>query len=163
MGEEKLHSALYTAIRSLPVGEIGEEDNRELLDLFLVTRNTLIRDWIAMIFADTQFHEAVPYIIQKINDPKSRGNTGTLVHALGDLDCKEYFLDIVNVICTQAYEPSLWAYDIVEEYADDISYPTRLQALQLLENARPAAEAASGNDADKKLEFINGAVELLKQ
>ena len=95
---------LQKAIRAINIENLDENDKKDLVKLFRVTENSGIRNQIALIFADLQYNEGVPYIIKKINDKKIFNYIGTLVYSLEDLDVKKYFLTFIRVICEHEYE-----------------------------------------------------------
>jgi hypothetical protein len=128
-----MKSELYRCIKALDIKLLSESDKEELLRLFMVAKNDLIRDQIAFIFSDLHYEKAVPFIMEKILDKSTFHNNGSLLHALEDFDLKEYFIQLVKIICEQEYEPRLIAYGIVQEIAPSISTDSRLKALRMLE------------------------------
>src|ERR1700744_6506230 len=109
----ELDTELFRGIMSMDIKNLNDEDKRELLNIFNFTRNAAIRDQIAIMFAETKFNEAIPFIINKINDKEVFNHTGTLVYSLLELDSKQYFNDLIRIICEQAYESKAMALTIV--------------------------------------------------
>src|ERR1700710_2647920 len=114
---ENLKTELYRAIKAIEINNLNDADKEEVLRLFMVTKNDLIRNQIAFIFEDTHYERAVPYIIKKIKDKSTFHNNGSLVFVLESLDVKKSFIVFVKIIFEHEYEPRLIAYGIVEKYA----------------------------------------------
>ena len=62
-----MKTELYRVIKEIEIKKLTNDDMEELLNFFMVTKNDLIRNHIAFIFADLHYDKAVPYIIKKIN------------------------------------------------------------------------------------------------
>jgi len=86
-----MKTELYKAIEAIDIKNLTEDDKEELLSIFMVTKNALIRNHIALIFADLHYDKAVPYIIKKINEKSTFNNNGTLVHSLEEFDLNILF------------------------------------------------------------------------
>jgi hypothetical protein len=112
---------LYKAIKAIEIKYLNEDDKDELINIFMGTKNVLIRNHIALIFAGLNYDKAVPYIIENINDKDTFNNNGTLVYALGDLDVKGHFISLIKIICEQEYEARLSAFGIIEDLVPSIS------------------------------------------
>lgn len=56
-----MENELFKVIKSIDINNLTKEDKEELLAIFQVTKSSLIRDRIALIFADLNYNEAVPY------------------------------------------------------------------------------------------------------
>lgn len=91
-----LRTELYRHIKAIDIGKIKEDDKEELLKIFRVTKNPLIRNHISLIFSDLKYDKSVPFIIKKIMDKDTINDNGTLVYSLGNLDCKKYFLSLLS-------------------------------------------------------------------
>jgi hypothetical protein len=134
MQQKNIKTELYKAIKAINIENLNSEDKEELLKIFMHTKNPLIRDSIALIFAKVHYNEAIPFILKKINEKDLYNHNGTLVYSLEDLDVQKYFIDFIKIICEQAYEARLMAYEIVEKSVNFISNRTRKRALQILES-----------------------------
>ena len=77
-----MKTELYKSIKAINIKNLNEDDKEELLRIFMVTKNDLIRNQIAFIFSDLHYDNAIPYIIKKINEKSTFHNNGSLVHAL---------------------------------------------------------------------------------
>ena len=157
-----MKTELYHCITSIDVKKLNEDDKEELLRIFMITKNDLIRNQLAFIFSDLHYEKAIPYIIKKINDKSVFHNNGSLVHALEDFDLKRYFIPLVKIICEHDYEPRLMAYGIVQRIAPSISKGIRTKALTILETYRLTVEqTAIDRGENSTLHFIEKTKELL--
>ena len=153
---------LYKAIEAIDIKKLTEEDKEELLGIFMVTKNVLIRNHIALIFSDLHYEKAVPYILEKINDKSTFNKNGTLVYSLQEFDVKEYFIPIINIICEQDYEARLMAYGIVQDLASSIPDAIKNQAFEILEKHRVELELnATDQGANSTLHFVEQTQKLL--
>lgn len=155
---------LYRSIKELDIEKLNELDKIELLNFFRAADNPLIRDRIALIFSDLQYHKAVPDIIARIMDNRTTNDKGTLVYALDNLDCREHFLPLVQVIGEMDYESRLMAYGVIEKNVKLISSETRRKAIDQLEQYRVHLEATSddlGNHSP--LHFVEKTKEMLEE
>jgi hypothetical protein len=76
---------------------------------------------------------------------------------------KEYFIQLVKIICEQEYEPRLIAYGIVQEIAPSISTDSRLKALRMLEERLLVLElTATDKGENSQLHFVEKTKELLR-
>jgi len=158
-----MKTELYQALKGINVENLTEEDKEELLRFFVVTENHGIRNQIAFILSDVRYNKAIPYIIEKINDRKLSQNNGSLVYALENFDVKDYFIEIVSMVCELEYEPRYQAYEILRKYAPEISQEIREKALAMLEERRIFLEmAATDKGPDSSLNFVEHSIELIK-
>ena len=157
-----METGLYEAIKAINVENLSEDEKKELLKIFQVTENSLIRNRIAIIFSDSHYNEAIPYIIKKINDKDLYNYNGTLVWALGNLDSKKYFTEFIKIICEQAYEARLWAYGAVEDFTPIISNTVKKEALKILEEFLNQQEEIEDDKYENStLHFIEQTIKLL--
>lgn len=61
MSEE---SQLHILLKSIRVGDLSEEDKMELHNFFICSKNPLIFNEIPFLFADSNYNEAVPFILK---------------------------------------------------------------------------------------------------
>ena len=157
-----MKTALYEAIKGLHIETLVEEDKDELLKLFMITNNSLIRNQLAITFSDAHFNQAIPYLIKKINDKSLYNNNGTLVWALGNLDTEKYYIYFIKIICEQDYEARLMAYGAVEKFLKLITPVIKNRALKVLNKYQ--LEHIKVKDHDYKgstLNFIEATQDLL--
>lgn len=159
--ENFFYTELYKCIRAINIKKIDRLDKEELLKIFKVTDNPLIRNHLALIFSDIQYNEAVPYIINRIME-KDIEDTGTLIYSLGNLDCKKYFLNFIQIICQMDYEARLTAFEIVKKYSPSISKGVRTLALDKLKICKKYLQnSLSDKGESSSLHFVEKTEELL--
>ena len=142
---------------------LTEENKRDLLEIFKITRNHGLRGTIALLFADLEYHDAVPAIIEKINDKDLFNRNGTLVYVLNSLEAGEYFLNFIKIVAEHDYEARLGAYQLVEKYAPTVSEPILAKAIAKLEQAQHKEEQNYPEKYDNsKLHFIDATLRLLQ-
>lgn len=157
-----MKTELYKCIKAIDISKLNEEDKEELLRIFMVAKNDLIRDQIAFIFSDLRYNKAVPFIFERINEASALHNNGSLVHALEELDVKDYFIPLIKIIGEHEYEPRLIAYGIVEQFAPEIPDSTKKEALKILEQYRlQLEETAIDKGENSTLHFVEKTQELL--
>jgi hypothetical protein len=157
-----MNTELYKAIKAIDIKSLTEGDKEELLGVFMVTRNALIRNHIALIFADLHYEKAVPYIIKKINDKSTFNNNGTLVHSLNEFDVKKYFIPLIKMVCEQEYEARLMAYYILQDLATTMPGAIKSKAYKILKAHRVALEeTATDKGEDSTLHFVEQTQKLL--
>lgn len=122
----------------------------------------MIRDQVAFILSDLHYDKAIPFILNRIDESDSYDNNGSLVYALAGLDVKEYFLQIIEIICTKDYEARLAAYEIALKYAASIDYSVKNSALRMLTECQ-IREQESTNDKgeNSRLHFIDRTRNIL--
>lgn len=153
---------LYKALETIDINKLTGEEKEELLGLFMVTKDALIRNHIALILADLHYEKAVPCILDKINDKNIYNKNGTLVYSLQEFDLGEYFIPLIKIICEQDYDARwLMAYGIVKDLASPIPGTTKSQAFEILEEHRVLLELeATDKGANSTLHFVEQTQEL---
>ena len=155
---------LYKWLKGVDSKSLTEEDKEELLLLFMVTKNDLIRNQIAFIFSDVAFEKAIPYILKKINDKRIAHNNGSLVYSLESFDLKKYFIPIIKIISEHEYEPRLWAYGIAEQLLPKMSVKMKEKALIILESRRRTLERFSSEKGiNSSLHFVEKTIEMINE
>jgi hypothetical protein len=158
-----MKTELYRAIKEIDTKKLANDDLKELLSLFMVTKNPLIRNHIALIFADLNYTQAVPHIIKKINDKNTFNNNGTLVYSLQEFDLRKYFKAIVNIICEHEYEARLMAYGILEKLTPLVSNKIKSNAIEVLEKNRLRIEQTDTDIGENsRLHFIEKTEQLIR-
>lgn len=157
-----MSNTLYQAFKEINIANLDDDDKEQLLQFFIVTTDSLLRNQIAFMLSDLKFQKVVPFIIQKINQKELLGNNGSLVYALENLDVKDHFLAIVQMICDQEYESRLNAFGILQQYSNTISESSRIAALEILEKCKSTLKINDTQPEENgKLHFIEKAKELL--
>ena len=158
---EELNTELFKAIKQLKIANLTNDDKDDLLSIFNNTGNAAIRDQIALIFAEVSYNEAIPSIINKINDKALFNHTGTLVYCLQELDAKNYFIDLIKIVCEQAYESQIVAFTAIKNLIEFIEGDTLSQALMLLKSSKKKIEK-SNVDNYETIDLINSLIDLLE-
>lgn len=157
-----MKTELYKVIKSIDGDALSDEEKDELLKLFMITNNSLIRDHIAMLFSDIHYDRAVPYILKKIKDKSLNNNNGTLVAALRDLDARKYFNEFIKIIFTQDYEARLWALDLIEDFVNTVSTRSKVNALKMLTSYKSSTEGVhEGEYKNSRLHFVEETIKLI--
>lgn len=130
------------------------------------TYATHVHDAAAICLRDLRAHEAVPAIMDYINDPKTLGYHGTFLWVLWELDCIEYFERFVEIIGDGNFECRCMAFRLVENYVAQIDNYTRKRSIETLIAAKILLELADNSDyihhsLQNRLDFIEDALELL--
>lgn len=161
--KNETYTELFRAIESIKIENLNDDDKKELLKIFNHTENFAIRNQIALIFAEVHYHEAVPFILKKINDEALLNKNGTLVYSLESLHVKKHFIDLIKIVCEQEYEARLMAYEIIENLLPSVSVRVGNRALKILdEYQKKLQKSGSSNDANSKLHFIESTIALLE-
>ena len=160
--QTRMKTELYKVIKSIDGNALSDEEKDELLKLFMITNNSLIRDHIAMLFSDIHYDKAVPYILKKIMDKELINNNGTLVAALRDLDARKYFKEFIKIICTQDYEARLWALDLIEDFVNTVSTRSKANALKVLTFCKSSIESVHESEyKNSRLHFVEETIKLI--
>lgn len=149
----------------LALSSIVSEGNKEaipyLLQTLRSTEDADIRNAIALALSDLQAHEAVAALLEIIKNPKHKGFTGTLLYALQNLDCKDYFLDFIHILGEGTFENSEMALGLIEKYADDVDYGVRLEAINTLKSFKKGQSPEFASSKYDNLHYIEHALKLL--
>lgn len=157
-----MQSELYKALNSIDVQNLNDEDKDELLRIFNICKNVLIRNHLALIFSDLSYTKAVPSILKKINERSSYNNNGTLVFSLENLATEKHFISFVKIICKQEYEARLMAYGILQKFNSTISNTNRKKALEILNTCKSDLEKTDGDKGENStLHFVERSIELI--
>jgi HEAT repeat protein len=115
-------------------GRDGDEVASRLLAVLRATDDGGVRNAVALALGDRGDPRALPAIVELVQDPRTEGNRGTLLHALRGLDCAPIFPLLLDLVLEGSFEVSR-------------------EALTLLSRV----------DADFDEEVADGYVEKLKQ
>lgn len=150
------------------IRELGNSHDKRaipiLMDMLLDENNINILNALALSLGDLRAQEALPLIMSYIQDPKNKNKNGSFVYALQNLDCKDYFLDVVDMICSGHYEVYHSAFDIFESIVDEVSFADKMIALDRLKKQKEieSIKPPSKHPEYDRLNFINDAIELLE-
>jgi len=157
-----MENELFRCIKLIDKNKLTQEDKEELLRMFMITKNDLVRNQLAFIFSDLKFDRAVPYILKKINEKSLSHNNGSLVFSLEPFDLSKYFIQLIKIICEHEYEPRLWAYGFVEDLSPKISKAVLKKGLTILEDRRiRLEEGAADSGENSSLHFVEQTEKML--
>lgn len=142
----------------------GKNSIVDLMELFKCEGDIVILNKIAKGFAKLNADLAVPLLMSYIRDPSYEDKRGTFIYSLIDLDCKDYFLDFVDMICFGNYEVYDHSFLVFESIVDEVGYNQRLKAIEILENQKSieALNAKSAYPQFDRINYINDALEILR-
>ena len=107
---------------------------------------------------DRKLNSAVPYLIDAIAHPRDINNRGTLVYALGDLDCSAYFLFLFAL----SFDPSFEVASESVKILKNGSFSIRRNDLLLCEQIIGIAKRA-GNPPEHMTHVLNELTRILKR
>lgn len=136
----------------------------QLLEMLPSEKDDNLRNVIALSLGKLKANDAVPLLMELIRRPEYKNKRGSLVYALIDLDCKGYFSDIVEMICTGSYEVCDHALTIFESLIDDVDFSEKLLATEKLKNQEKVELALPPSKHPKydRIHFIRDALKLLE-
>jgi HEAT repeat protein len=150
------------------IRELGNSEDKRVIPILMqmlsVEKDINIRNALALSLGDLRANEAVPLLMSLVKDPKNENKRGSFVYALLNLDCKEYFLDFAEMICTGNYEVYSHALDIFESLVDDASFNEKLEAKKILESQQRVelTRPPSKHPKYDRIHFINDALKILE-
>ncbi|MBE3648463.1 MULTISPECIES: HEAT repeat domain-containing protein [Paenibacillus] len=121
--EEAIESGdLKEAIRIIEdVGEKQDHTFTPILLRYLVTTDSiLLRNAIAVTLADLGDNEAVLPLFDLLRNPKTKGNRGTILYALGFFDVSTHVMALVDLL-DDTFEASRQSYQLISTVQDKIS------------------------------------------
>lgn len=86
-----------------------------MANAFEIADNPNERNKLAILLSDFGKELAVIPIIKMIKDPRTKGNRGTLLYALEELDCSLYLDFLFSLMIEDNFEVSRQAYLIIEK------------------------------------------------
>jgi HEAT repeat protein len=152
------------AIRTVGKSRRFKELAPNLSNMLSVESDINVLNELALSLGKLKYHEAVPKLMKYVNNPDFSSRRGTFIYALQSLDCREYFLDFVKMICDGNFEVFSHSLSVLESIIDKVSYELRLEGKKILENqkkielSRPVSEYPQFD----RIRFIEEALDLLK-
>jgi HEAT repeat protein len=143
----------------LALGEARCTEAIPFLKELLVSQTGRIRDAAAISLSEMEAQEAVPLIMELILHPDNETTRGSLIFSLWNLDCEQYFLDFVDIVCYANYESRHNALELLQKYKYVIGTEARKEALDMLRAKRIVAGLQEG--AEKEIAFIEYVEGLL--
>lgn len=135
-----------------------------LIDMLSKEEDNNLINALALGLGQLRADESVPLLMKLIKKPELKNKRGSIVFALKDLDCREYFIDFVEMICDGNYEVSSHALDIFESLVDETSFSNKLLAKEKLKSQEQIelAKPPSKHPEYDRIHFIRDALKSLE-
>lgn len=143
----------------LALGEGRCTEAIPFLKELLLSQTGRIRDAAAISLSEMGVQEAVPLIMELVLHPDNETSRGSLIFSLWKLDCEQYFLDFMEIVCYGNYESRHNALELVQRYKHIIGAEVRKEALGMLRTKKIAASLQE--EAGKELAFMEYVESLL--
>lgn len=163
---EELKSSDLDRVRN-SIRELGYSGDRRavpvLMEMLSKEKSIGLKNALALSLGDLGADEAVPLLMSLIKEPEYENRRGSFVYALRNLNCRRYFLDIVDLICTGHYEVYHHALDIFESIVDNVSYEEKVMArerLQMQEQIELLLPPTKNPKYDR-IHFLRDALKLI--
>lgn len=139
------------------VKEIGRRKINEAVPLLIkhlqTTENGSLRNQIAIALSDIGNPEAVGPLISMARDPKTEGNRGTLLYALGPFDYSEYIEIIADFLFEDSFEARGEALTLMDTAARSIPPDVRRRCISKIRDEM--------ENLDDKMEFLSLCLEVI--
>ena len=132
-----------------------------LLDMLSVENDIDVLNALALCLGRLGVNEAVPILMGYIRNPDFKNLRGSFIYALLDLDCDEYFMDFVKMICDGNFEVYDHSFLVFESIVDEADYAQKLEAIEILENQK-AIEISKFQSEPSQFDRINYIVDALE-
>jgi|GEM_PF-1373807 HEAT repeat protein len=151
------------------IQELGSFKEKEIVSFLCKMVDNDKYDWevknaIALTLGDIGLDEAVPCLMKIVLDPRNNGYSGTFLYSLTikPLQCKEYFLEFIELLCTGNLEIRESAIILIEEFHDQVSPEVIKSSLEILSTNKVLLESNdNGRGKDGIIRFIEHVQELL--
>lgn len=127
---------LLRALDEIIPEKLLECDKEELLGFFIISKNLLVLNKLALLFSDSRYHQAVPAIIKKIFDKDLENYTGTLIYSLEDLNSADYLPKIIRMLSFDSYESRYMAFEVIHAHLDEFPLGKLKYCLKILNLAK---------------------------
>lgn len=124
------------------------------------------RNAIAISLGRLGANEAVPFIMEIVMNEKFKSYNGSFLYALTlkPLNCKEYFLDFVELLCNGDLEIRESADTLIEKFYTQINKTTKKEALKILYGYKVLIEASpKAKEKYDAIGYIENAIDLLEK
>lgn len=148
--------------------ELGRSKDKRaisiLMDMLSKEGNNSLMNALALSLGELKADEAVPLLMELIKKPELKNKRGSLVYSLRNLDCREYFIDVVEMICSGNYEVCDHALDIFESLVDEASFENKLTAKEMLKKQELIEMALPPSKHPKydRIHFVRDALRALE-
>lgn len=150
------------------IKELGQLKDKRVIPVLMkmlsVEKNIHIKNALALSLGKLGANDAVPLLMKLIKDPENKNKNGSFIYAMQNLDCKEYFLDFTEMICTGDYEVYDHSLMVFETIVDDASFSDKLLAKERLKRQEQIelARPPSKHPKYDRIHFIRDAIKLLE-
>jgi hypothetical protein len=133
----------------------------KLLEMLCIEKDINVLNELALCLGKLGVNNAVPILMEYIRNPDYEDIRGTFLYALLDLDCDEYFLDFVKLMCVGNFEVYNHSFSIIESIIDDVDYAQKIEAIEILENQK-ILELSKNQGKLSRFDRINYIVDALQ-
>ena len=118
------------------IGGLNDSRAVDALHKMLIAPNVSIKEIgaYAMALGEAKANIAVPDIVKYLHMPEYEGARAELLVSLYDLDCAEYYLTFLEIMCSADFEASEIAVILAIDLIPQIDMATRTEALKILDN-----------------------------
>ena len=148
------------------IGEEGKYKNLapRLLEMLCLEKDLNLLNELALCLGKLGVNKAVPILMEYIRNPDYENVRGTFLYALLDLECDEYFLDFVNLMCIGNFEVYNHSFLILESIVDNVDYAQKIEAIRILENQKIIEFSKNQGEPSRfdRINYIVDALQLLR-
>ena len=99
--------------------------------------------------------QAVPILMKVVNNKDYSGKSGSFLYAISikPLECKEYFLDFIELLCTGSLEVRASAIELIESLHNKVDNDIKMKSIQIISKHKILIE--SQGKPKEKFDTIN--------
>lgn len=152
-------SEIVNAIRA-----IGDTNDKSavpyLMDMLVDLNNSgYVLQTVAISLGKLKADEAVPHIIDYVRKNEFNDIRGGFLYALLNLNCKNYFIDFIDLFCNGSFNVSEISYLLIEKYYLEEEKEELVKAYEKLELKKVELNKNKVND---NLAFISKVQKMIK-
>jgi hypothetical protein len=117
----------------------GDDVADQLLAVLRATNDGGVRNAVALALGDRGEPRAFEAIVRLVQDPRTEGNRGTLLHALRGFDCAPILPLLIDLVIEGSFEVSREALDLLSDVNADFDEETGSRYVEKLEQALASA------------------------
>jgi HEAT repeat protein len=136
----------------------GDEEAIQVLIDLLESADPQIRNSVALGIYDLKPQRALEPLLAAIFKDENHNFNGTLVYALGQLDCGHKLKEIFTILFYESYEAKYGAYEILDTQIFEFSRGDLLAIKAMWEDLLERPERCPGFDSDDTREMILSSV-----
>lgn len=154
--EEKINNNSFDEAINI-INNIGSNKYKDAVPLLIkhlkITNNNILRNAIAIALSDIGEVEAIEPLISMIKNPKTKGDRGTLVYALGAFDYSPYIELLVDLIKGENFEVSRQSLYLIKSIIKEIPKEIRQRCALNIKNEI--------NELQGKIDFLSESLNVL--